>query len=29
MASDTWTLSAFKPTGIDISSMIAGWLSVK
>lgn len=27
LVSDTWTLNAFKPTGIDISSMIAGWLS--
>ena len=28
MYSDTWTLEAFKKTDIDISSMIAGWLSV-
>jgi hypothetical protein len=28
MFSDTWTLDAFKKTDIDISSMIAGWLSV-
>lgn len=28
MVSDTWAFEAFKPTGIDISSMIAGWLSV-